>query len=157
MNTPLVSIVIPVYNVERYLRMCLDSVMMQTYTNLEIVCINDGSPDGSGFILREYAAKDKRIKILEIENQGLSGARNVGIANCKGDYLMFLDSDDWIDNNTVEEAMSGILEHNADIVLWNYVKEYSNTSQPVDVFSEESFYDKSSFKVLHQQLIGLTG
>lgn len=157
MNTPLVSIVIPVYNVERYLRRCLDSVMMQTYTNIEIICINDGSPDGSGIILREYAAKDKRIKLIEIENQGLSGARNIGIANSEGDYMMFLDSDDWIDNNTVEEAMSGFLEHNTDIVLWNYVKEYSNTSQPVDVFFEELFFDKSSFRVLHQQLIGLTG
>ena len=157
MNNPLVSIVIPVYNVEKYLRKCLDSVLAQTYTNIEVICINDGSPDGSGFILREYAKNDKRINLIEIENQGLSGARNVGIANCKGDYVMFLDSDDWVDINTIDDAINGVKKNKTDVVLWNYVKEYSNLSKPVDVFQDELFFDKSSFKNLHQRLVGLTG
>jgi glycosyltransferase involved in cell wall biosynthesis len=98
--------------------------MMQTYTNLEIVCINDGSPDGSGFILREYAAKDKRIKILEIENQGLSGARNVGIANCKGDYLMFLDADDSFEEDACEILYNKINEYDCDIAFGRYLRHY---------------------------------
>ena len=126
--SPLVSVVIPVYNVESYLRQCMDSVVNQTYRNLEIVCVNDGSPDRSIDILREYEQKDKRIKIIEIENQGLSGARNVGTAHCTGDYLIYLDSDDWIDFDTVEVALKAVTEYDVDIVLWNYVKEYLQSS-----------------------------
>ena len=155
--TPLVSIVIPIYNVENYLRQCMDSVINQTYHNLEIVCVNDGSPDRSIDILREYEQKDKRIKIIEIENQGLSGARNVGTAHCTGDYLLYLDSDDWIDLDTVENALRTATENNVDIVLWNYAKEYLQSSQPVIVFDKKTVFINDDYKRLYQLLVGLTG
>lgn len=157
MKSPLVSLIIPVYNVEQYLNQCLDSVLNQTYSNLEIICINDGSPDKSLDILCDYAKRDNRLKIISIENKGLSGARNEGIRMCTGDYVMFLDSDDWIDENTIEVAIGRLLEAQVDLVLWNYLKEYSNSSKPVNVFIHNQVYEGSLFNILHQQLIGLTG
>ena len=154
---PLVSIVIPVYNVEKYLRQCMDSVVNQTYHNLEIVCVNDGSPDRSIDILREYGQNDERIKIIEIENQGLSGARNVGTSYCTGDYLLYLDSDDWIDLDTVEIALKAAVENDVDIVLWNYVKEYLQSSQPVKVFDRQTLFLNDDYKRLYQRLVGLSG
>lgn len=156
-SNPLVSIVIPVYNVEKYLRQCLDSVVQQTYTNLEIVCVNDGSPDDSISILREYEQKDSRIKVIDIENQGLSGARNVGTSYSTGDYLLYLDSDDWIDLETVGSALCAARENDVDLVLWNYVKEYIGSSQPVKVFDQKSLLVDEDYIKLHQRLIGLTG
>lgn len=156
-TNPLVSVVIPVYNVEKYLRQCMDNVVGQTYSHLEIICVNDGSPDNSIDILREYEQKDKRVKVVEIENQGLSGARNVGTSYCTGDYLLYIDSDDWVDIDTVEVALSAAMEHEADIVLWNYIKEYQDSSQPVVVFNHETVFRGDDFKKLHQRLIGLTG
>lgn len=97
----LVSVIIPIYNVERYLRQCIDSVLAQTYTNLEIILVDDGSPDGCPQICDEYAAKDKRIIVIHKENGGLSDARNAGLDICKGDYIYFLDSDDYIGNDTI--------------------------------------------------------
>lgn len=105
MNTPLVSIVIPVYNVELYLRECLDSVISQTYHNLEIICVNDGSPDNSLSILEEYAAKDSRIRIISQENAGISVARNTGMDVATGEYIYFLDSDDYIALEMVERCV----------------------------------------------------
>ena len=156
-DNSLVSVVIPVYNVEEYLRQCMDSVVNQTYRNLEIVCVNDGSPDRSIDILREYEQKDKRVKIIEIENQGLSGARNVGTAHCTGDYLLYLDSDDWIDLDAVEVALKAATGNDVDIVLWNYVKEYMQSSQPVMVFDKETLFLNEDYKRLYQRLVGLTG
>lgn len=156
-RNPLVSIVIPVYNVENYLRQCMDCVVNQTYKNLEIVCVNDGSPDRSIDILREYEQKDNRIKVVEIENQGLSGARNVGTSHSTGEYLIYLDSDDWMDVDVVETALQAANDHNADIVLWNYDKEYENMSQHVTVFGEKTLFRGEDFKQLHQRLVGLTG
>lgn len=98
----LFSIIIPVYNVETYLRDCLDSVCNQSYTDWEAVCVNDGSTDGSGLILKEYSAKDPRIAIVTKDNGGLSSARNSGLDVAKGDYILFLDSDDWLENNALE-------------------------------------------------------
>ena len=92
----LVSVIIPVYNVEHYLCQCIDSVLAQTYTNLEIILVDDGSPDGCPQICDEYAAKDKRIVVIHKGNGGLSDARNAGLNICKGEYIYFIDSDDII-------------------------------------------------------------
>ena len=156
-RNPLVSIVIPVYNVEKYLKQCMDSVIGQTYANLEIVCVNDGSPDNSISILREYEQRDSRVKVIDTENQGLSGARNVGTSYCSGDYLLYLDSDDWIDLETVELSLCTAQENDVDLVLWNYVKEYGGYSQPVMVFEKKSSFIEENYIKLHQRLIGLTG
>lgn len=103
----LFSIIIPVYNVENYLADCLKSVIDQSFGEWEAICINDGSTDGSAGILEEYAAKDRRIRIVEQENAGLSAARNTGLQFASGEYVLFLDSDDWLETNALE-----ILEKN---------------------------------------------
>lgn len=101
----MLSVIIPVYNVEKYLRRCLDSVLNQTYRDLEIICVNDGSTDSSLSILEEYTEKDSRIKIISQENGGLSAARNSGLKRASGDYITFLDSDDWIEEETYVTAL----------------------------------------------------
>lgn len=102
-----ISVVIPVYNVERYLRDCLDSVLNQTMSDWEAICINDGSTDGSGNILTEYAARDARVKAVTQANRGLSAARNTGLQMAEGDYVFFLDSDDWLEL----EALQALVDH----------------------------------------------
>ena len=99
MTQPLVSIVIPVFNVERHLRQCLDSVLRQTLKEWECICIDDGSPDGSGAILDEYGNKDARFKIIHQRNRGVSAARNLGIKLASAPYLTFIDSDDWVEDD----------------------------------------------------------
>lgn len=101
-----VSVIVPVYNVEKYLRQCLDSLVNQTLTDIEIICINDGSTDGSLAILEDYASKDKRIRLISQENQGQGVARNRGIELSTGEYLGFVDPDDWIELNMYEEMYS---------------------------------------------------
>ena len=112
-----VSIIIPVYNVEKYLKKCLDSVINQTYKDIEIICVNDGSKDGSENILKEYATKDSRIKIIEKKNGGLSSARNAGLDVASGEYCYFVDSDDWIELNTIEKLTDIILSNDVDVVV----------------------------------------
>lgn len=91
------SVILPIFNTEKYLKACLDSIINQTYKNLEIICVDDGSTDGSLKILEEYSSKDSRIKIINQQNQGVSAARNVGIDNATGDYVSFVDPDDWVE------------------------------------------------------------
>lgn len=106
MTQPLVSIVIPVFNVERHLRQCLDSVLRQTLKEWECICIDDGSPDGSGAILDEYGNKDARFKIIHQRNRGVSAARNLGIKLASAPYLTFIDSDDWVEDDALESLLS---------------------------------------------------
>lgn len=96
-NTPLISIIVPVYNTEKYLDQCIQSVLAQTYTNWELLLIDDGSTDSSGAICDKYAAEDKRIRVFHKENGGVSSARNLGLDNAKGEWITFVDSDDWVD------------------------------------------------------------
>ena len=117
-----VSIIVPVYNVEKYLSRCLDSIVNQTLQDIEIICVNDGSTDGSLEILKEYASKDKRIKIINQENQGLGAARNSGIKVARGAYIGFVDSDDWIDKNYYESLFKKANFLNADIARCGYIE-----------------------------------
>lgn len=125
MQNPLVSIIVPIYKVEPYLRRCLDSIVNQTYTNLEIILVDDGSPDACPQICDEYAARDKRIVVIHKENGGLSDARNAGLDICKGEYISFVDSDDWIDKHFVELLVGCIQNKNADIAIGKYKKVYN--------------------------------
>lgn len=104
----LFSIIIPVYNVEKFLRECLDSVIGQTFQEWEAVCINDGSTDGSATVLEEYAAKDRRFRVINQPNGGLSAARNAGMKAVKGEHVLFLDSDDWLEPNALEILASNL-------------------------------------------------
>lgn len=123
MSAPLISIIIPVYRAEAYLRRGLDSLLQQTKGDWEAICINDGSPDGSGDILREYAAKDARIRVFEQENSGVSVARNRGIAEARGTYITFLDADDRFDTDLIDKLASP-MEEGVDIILFSAVLEY---------------------------------
>ena len=105
---PLISVIVPVYKVEPYLRRCIDSIRNQTYTNLEIILVDDGSPDNCGHICDEYAQKDKRILVIHQENGGLSAARNSGLARCTGAYIGFVDSDDCIHPEMYERLYKDI-------------------------------------------------
>ena len=121
---PLVSVIIPVYNVSRYLPQCLDSVTGQTYQNLEIVIIDDGSTDRSGDICDQYAERDDRIRVIHSENRGLASARNLGLENIRGDYISFIDSDDWIEPHTIETLLGTAIKTEAVIVAAKRCFEY---------------------------------
>lgn len=122
-STSLISIIIPIYNVEKYLPKCLDSVISQTYTNIEIILVNDGSTDSSGLICDDYALKDSRIKVIHKENGGVSSARNIGLDTASGDYVMFVDSDDYVEVDFCEKSLKMALEMNADIVSFGFYRE----------------------------------
>jgi len=113
---PKISIIVPVYNVENYLNRCVDSIINQTYKNLEIILVNDGSPDNCGEICNHYAEKDSRISVIHQENQGLSGARNSGLKKASGDYIGFVDSDDWIEPEMYESMLNTLQKFKVDIV-----------------------------------------
>ena len=151
-----ISIIIPVYNVEKYLEKCLDSVVGQTYANLEIVCVNDGSKDGSLAILEEYARKDSRVKLISRENRGMSRTRNDALDVATGEWIMFLDSDDWIDGCTCEKAMEAAVEHNADVVSWAYVREYQGRPLPKLYATEKRVWDKD-ITDFHRRVVGPVG
>ena len=116
----IISIVVPVYNVEKYLPECIDSLISQTYSNIEIILVNDGSTDNSGEICDNYSKIDNRIKVIHKENGGLSDARNEGLKNISGKLIMFIDSDDYIDRNLVETLYKNLIKEQADISISAY-------------------------------------
>lgn len=116
MTEPLISIIVPVYNVENYIRQCIDSIIGQTYKNLEIILVDDGSPDNCPAICDEYAVLDSRIKVIHKPNGGQSSARNMALDICTGDYIAFVDSDDWVDTNAYSEIMDFMISENLDVV-----------------------------------------
>lgn len=123
MDKCLISLIVPVYNVENYIKNCLNSLIRQTYTNIEIICVNDCSLDTSGAICDEYAARDNRILVIHKKrNEGLSEARNTGLNISRGEYVAFVDSDDWIDCSYVETLYSAICDNKADIAQCSYVR-----------------------------------
>ena len=112
-----ISVIIPIYNVEKYLKRCIESVMNQTYSNLEIILVDDGSPDNCGKICDEYQEKDSRIKVIHKKNGGLSDARNAGIKIATGEIISYIDSDDYIDKDMYEYMLSEMIREDADIVI----------------------------------------
>ena len=122
------SVIVPVYNVERYIRKCLDSLVNQTYKNLEIILVDDGSPDNSGAICDEYASRDSRVRVVHKENGGLCNARNTGLEMASGDFLCFVDDDDWLELNAYEELLAKFDEHDVDAVFFGftYYKDHSD-------------------------------
>lgn len=118
---PLISIIVPVYNVEHYLPRCIDSILAQTYSNLEIILVNDGSSDDSGHICDLYAERDSRIHVIHKQNGGVSSARNTALEVYSGEYLMFVDSDDYISESAVEELYKRILSDGSDMAVGKHV------------------------------------
>ena len=123
--------IIPVYNVEKYLHRCLDSVIAQTYQNLEIICVDDGSIDDSGKICDQYAVRDARIKVIHQENQGPSAARNRGLDAAEGEYIAFVDSDDYILEDMYKKMLDKLLNYNVDLCVCQWQYEFSDGRQVV--------------------------
>lgn len=123
----LVTVVIPIYNVEKYLNRCIESVVNQTYKNLEIILVDDKSPDNSPLICDQWEKKDSRIKVVHKDNNaGLGMARNTGIENANGDYICFFDSDDYVEKDTIEKAVTLATKENADVVSFGFIRENTN-------------------------------
>ena len=156
-NKDLISVIVPVYNVEKYIRRCLDSIVNQTYSNLEIILIDDGSKDASGKICDEYAKKDNRITVIHKKNGGLSSARNVGIENSNGKYITFIDSDDMIKENFISVLYDNLINFDSQISICGYKFVYNNMvpfdvdkkKEKISVFSSE----KALMKMLYQKQI----
>ena len=151
---PLISIIVPVYNMEQYLETCIDSLIRQTYSNLEIILIDDGAKDRSGQICDEYAAKDPRIVVLHKENQGVAAARNDGIAMAHGDYITFVDSDDWVDLRLCEIFANALTTYSVSSVMCSYVREYPDRALP-KVLGDDGIVWTG--KAVQRRLCGLLG
>ncbi|MDD3173534.1 MAG: glycosyltransferase [Herbinix sp.] len=123
---PIISVIVPIYKVEKYLDRCIKSIQNQTYKNLEIILVDDGSPDNCGVMCDEYAEKDDRIKVIHKANGGLSDARNIGIEASTGDYIVFVDSDDWLDLDMIEVLYNIGIKYKADIVECSFRNVYSD-------------------------------
>ncbi len=144
---PLISVIVPIYNVEKYLDRCIESIVNQTYENLEIILVDDGSPDKSPKMCDEWAKKDKRIKVIHKENGGLSDARNSGIDIAKGEYLTFIDSDDYVEKDYVEFLYKNLIDNNADISMGKQYVRYPdktlNTgSEEIYIVNPHDCFDK---------------
>ena len=125
----LISIVIPIYNAEKYLEECLNSIKSQTYKNFEVIMVNDGSKDDSETICMNFLRSDSRFRYLKKANGGVSSARNLGLDNVKGDYITFIDADDWVDENYLDLLITTVKKNHSDIVVSSY-KQFNN----IDVF-----------------------
>lgn len=141
-NEPKISIIVPIYNVEVYLRKCLDSIVNQTYKNLEIILVDDGSPDNCGVICDEYAANDERIKVIHKQNGGVSSARNAGLEIATGEYIGWVDSDDWIELDMFEYLIKNAQTYKADITVCSRIEQYGTKSifrgwQQVEIYNTE--------------------
>ncbi len=151
---PEITVIVPVYNVEKYLGKCLDSILSQSFSNIEIICVNDGSTDNSRKILQDYKNKDSRIIILDKKNGGLSSARNAGLNIARGKYISFVDSDDWIENDMLELMYSSMENLNTDISICQ-VHQFDESKQKIDdsnpYYTLEYFnssFDNRSFSYL---------
>lgn len=159
MSSPRVSVIVPVYNVELYLEQCIESVLHQSFADFELFLVDDGSTDASAEICVKYAAQDTRVVLISQRNSGLAAARNAALRYARGDYVLFLDSDDWLDLDTLDEVVRAADRAGADVVLWPYVREYSGRSlpKPIFAFEEREFSPCEVRDVLCRRMVGLLG
>ncbi|WP_411032152.1 glycosyltransferase [Spongiimicrobium sp. 3-5] len=141
-NNPKISVIVPVYKVEQYLHRCVDSVLGQTYKNLEIILVDDGSPDTCGQMCDEYGAKYNQIKVVHQKNQGLSAARNTGLKVATGDYIAFVDSDDWIDPEMYSVMMQTMTDDDVEVVECNVKHRYEDTQPKIFAPGSLEFEDQ---------------
>jgi glycosyltransferase involved in cell wall biosynthesis len=130
-----ISVIVPVYNVEKYLEKCIDSILSQTFKDFEVILVDDGSKDRCGIICDKYESLDNRVKVIHKTNGGLSSARNSGLEIASGEYVVFVDSDDWIDKNMYQELYNEAKKHNADIVQCKFIKA---KDENVSIYNNES-------------------
>lgn len=139
------SVIVPVYNVESCIRRCLDSILAQTYQNLQIILVDDGSTDGSGEICDAYAAKDGRIQVIHKENGGIASARKAGVLHAVGEYTTNVDSDDWIEENAYEAMVSRLEEYHPDMLVFGYKKEHTGFTEEYRQGIKEGYYQGKEF------------
>ena len=148
-----VSIIVPVYNSERYLSKCLNSIQLSTYKNIEVIVVNDGSTDGSLDIIEKFVNNDIRFNVISKTNNGLSEARRSGLKIATGDYVWFVDSDDWIDSEALVKCKD-LLNGNNDIVMFGYYKAYTNRTEADHLFNENKIFEGDEKDNLTRRLIG---
>jgi len=136
-NQPLLTVIVPCYNVEKYIDKCLLSIVGQIYTNLEILLINDGSTDNTGMICDTWQEKDSRIRVINKQNEGLAYARKTGLEHSTGEFIAFVDPDDWIDTNMYTDMMSALLTTNSDIAMSNYCRVFEDGSMQKSINRQE--------------------
>jgi len=153
-----VSVIIPVYNTKDYLDKCVHSILKQTYQNLEILLVDDGSSDGSAVLCDKLALEDSRIKVIHKQNEGQASARNLGIHAASGEYIMFVDSDDWLDIDAIETLVDHANRNKVDVIHFNYVREFLNKSVfKKNTFLEERVYDGDECNDIRRLILGLSG
>lgn len=170
----LISVIVPVYNMEKYLKRCVDSILVQTYRQLEIILVDDGSTDTSPVICDDYAVKDKRIRVIHKENGGLSDARNAGLAIATGNYIGFVDSDDWIEPDMYKDMYEAVVKNRAQMAVCRYAEIYPDRiidgscndvvvlsrDEVLDIFicehSQYKIYNSVWSKLFQRELIGDT-
>ena len=155
---PLISVVVPVYRAEEYLKQCVQSILCQTYSNLEIILVDDGSPDECPILCDTLAAQDTRIHVIHKANGGAAFARKAGLDIASGQYVIFLDGDDWLDSSTITACVEVAQRDNADCVMFGYIREYPGKSIPNPLFPQEFSYDRRlSEEKIHRRIVGLMG
>lgn len=153
--SPIISVIIPVYNADKFLHTCLESVINQTYHSLQIICVDDGSTDTSLNILTAYAQRDHRILVIHKDNEGVSLARNAALDAATGDYLLFVDGDDWIEPDTCAIALEALRKNHADVVMWSYIRETSEGARKKTIFDTDIFFDQQAVKEkLYRRMVG---
>lgn len=154
-----ITVVIPVFNAEHYLAKCLESVVGQQYRNLEIIVVDDASTDASAAIVRRYAELDERIVLIAKEtNEGVSLARNTALDHATGDYLLFVDGDDWLEADTCTCALEAARSSGADVIMWSYIRELSTDSRKKVIFNEDIVFNREEVKEkLYRRMVGAYG
>ena len=152
MHFPKVSVIVPIYKAELYIRRCIDSILLQTYKDFELILVDDGSPDKSGEICEEYAIKDTRVRVFHKINGGVSSARNLALDNAIGDFIMFVDSDDWIASDCLELCIKEILDKELDALQFGFVmvwddRKYYRIKNGTGILSGDHYIQTKSFNV----------
>lgn len=143
---PIVSVIVPIYNSKKYLKECIQSILDQSLSDIEIILIDDGSSDGSSAICDSFAERDSRIKVIHKTNAGVSAARNTGLEIAAGDYVCFMDSDDWIESNMYESLVQTARNNQAEVVLCDCIKEYSRSSEIYSHPIRDGFYNRNQIE-----------
>lgn len=150
---PIISVIVPVYKVESYLKRCLDSLAAQSMTDIEFILVDDGSPDNCGVICDEYAERDNRFHVIHQKNAGLSGARNTGIEVARGEYLMFVDSDDWVDSDYCRLPYESAVKYSADLVIFLYQESWNGELTDVESsFSPGKKTNEESMEIIFSKV-----
>ena len=150
----LISVIVPIYNSEKYLEQCIESIINQKYSNLEIILVNDGSVDGSLKICEKYAKKDNRIKVIDKKNEGVSVARNVGMEVSSGQWISFIDSDDWIDPDMFKKILAKSKDDDFDVIMCNcYINKNNNEHNNQSLSSEDLIFNKEDIHILQRKFL----